>query len=75
MGHWDSGQVFPRFGRDDRFFFPGPSLQIPKCVTNYKAPHVNTPFRVRIVRFSSKDVDSTQKGMYAGQVRLCNLKL
>lgn len=67
MGHWDSGQVFPRFRRDDRFSFPGPSLQIPKCVTNYKALHVNTPFRVRIVRFSSKVVDSTQKGCMQGK--------
>lgn len=76
MGHEDSGQVFPRFTEERDFFFPPwPRLQIPKCITSYKALHVNTPFRAMIVRFSSKVVVSTQKRMYAGQVGLCNLKL
>lgn len=52
-----------------------PSLQIPKCITNYQTFHVNTPFRPKIVRFSSKVIDLPQKKMYAGQVGLCNLKL
>lgn len=78
QGIWATGIVakfFQDSEREDRIFFPGPSLQIPKCITNYKALHVNTPFRAMIARFSSKVVDSTQKRMYAGQVGLCNLKL
>lgn len=76
MGHWDSDQVFPRFGEGRQIFFPLAKLaKISKYVTNCKALHVNTPFRALVVRCSNEVVDSTQKRMYAGQVGLCNLKL
>ena len=57
QGIWATGIVakfFQDSEREDGFLFPGPNLQIPKCITNYKALHVNTPFRAINVRFSSK---------------------
>ena len=67
------GTKFFQEGR--QAFFPKPSLQIPKCITNYKTFHVNTAFRPKIVRFSSNVIDLLHKKTYAEQVGLCNLKL